>query len=51
MTAEEECEALTAHAKALFSGEAYDPPELLPLPPEWFFSRGLELRCQAPQQS
>ena len=36
MTAEEECEALTAHAKALFSGEAYDPPELLPLPPEWF---------------
>ena len=33
-----ECDALAAYAKALFDDVPFEPPELLPLPSEWFTS-------------
>ena len=38
MSNEAECDALAAYAKTLFDDKDFTPPELLPLPMEWFTS-------------
>ncbi|CAE7279792.1 pol [Symbiodinium sp. CCMP2456] len=46
------CDALAEHAKQLFAAPRYDPPELLPLPHEWFDAEDLaptlqRIACEA----